>query len=513
MLKWWQTRLFHLRFAIRDPEVLIEMLDKSISKKRIRQLRKAKKAGIPTFVNPYYLSLLMVNPDKHLKGSDEAIREYVFYSKELVKEFGNIVAWEKEDIVEPGKPNAAGWILPSSRSTHRRYPEVAILIPNNMGRACAGLCSSCQRMYDFQRGHLNFDLNHLKAKSSWPERLAQFMDYFRKDSQLRDILITGGDALMASDKSLETVLDAVYQMAVNKIEDNKKRPDGEKYAEMRRVRLGTRLPAYLPLRVNVDLVTVLGNFKKKAQKIGMTQFVIQTHFETAMEITPESRRAIERLQSAGWIVTNQLVFTAGASKRGHTNKLRQVLNDLGVLTYYTFSVKGFKENSANFAPNERAVQEQMQEKIHGEVPHEYLDDIANIGLNAEKSKEILDSIRSKAGLPFLALDRNVLNLPGVGKSLSFRTIGLTPGGKRVLLFDHDHTRRHSPIIAKMGKVTIVESKSIMKYIEQMEAMGEDPTEYESIYGYSISQTEAVMPVYQYPEYEFEITEEMTNLEV
>jgi len=245
----------------------------------------------------------------------------------------------------------------------------------------------------------------------------------------------------------------------------------------------------------------------------MTQFVIQTHFETAMEITPESRRAIERLQSAGWIVTNQLVFTAGASKRGHTNKLRQVLNDLGVLTYYTFSVKGFKENSANFAPNERAVQEQMQEKIHGEVPHEYLDDIANIGLNAEKSKEILDSIRSKAGLPFLALDRNVLNLPGVGKSLSFRTIGLTPGGKRVLLFDHDHTRRHSPIIAKMGKVTIVESKSIMKYIEQMEAMGEDPTEYESIYGYSISQTEAVMPVYQYPEYEFEITEEMTNLEV
>jgi lysine 2,3-aminomutase len=513
MLKWWQIRLFHLRFAIRDPEILNEMLDHSISGKRMKLLRKAKEAGIPTFVNPHYLSLLNVNPPAHLKGADEVIREYVFYSKELVKEFGNIAAWEMEDIVEPGKPNAAGWILPSSHSMHRRYPEVAILIPNNVGRACAGLCSSCQRMYDFQRGHLNFDLSRLKPKSSWPDRLAQFMDYFRQDSQLRDILITGGDALMASNKSLKIVLDAVYEMAINKIEDNKKRPDGKKYAEMRRVRLGTRLPIYLPQRITMDLVSVLAAFKKKAVKAGMTQFVIQTHFETAMEITPVTRKAIERLQSAGWIVSNQLVFTAGASKRGHTAKLRQVLTDLGVLNYYTFTVKGFKENSNNFATNERAVQEQMQEKIHGILPPEYLEEIANISLHAEDSKKILTDIRKKSGLPFLALDRNVLNLPGVGKSLTFRTIGITPGGKRVLLFDHDHTRRHSPIIEKMGKVTIVESKSVAAYIAQMEAMGEDPAEYESMYGYSISKTEAIMPVYQYPDYEFETTEEMTNLEV
>lgn len=513
MLKWWQTRLFHLRFAIRDPQVLIEMVDGSLSEKRKKQLFRAKEAGIPTFVNPYYLSLLMVNPEKHLKGSDEAIREYIFYSKELVDVFGNIVAWEKEDIVEPGKPNAAGWILPSSHSLHRRYPEVAILIPNNMGRACAGLCSSCQRMYDFQRGNLNFDLNRLKPKASWPERLQQFMDYFRYDSQLRDILITGGDALMASDKSLNDVLDAVYTMAVNKIRDNRDRPDGEKFAEMRRIRLGTRLLAYLPQRITQDLAEVLESFRMKALEIGMTQFVIQTHFESAMEITPETKKAVERLQSAGWIVTNQLVFTAGASKRGHTNKLRQVLNDIGVLPYYTFSVKGFKENSANFATNERAVQEQMQEKVHGTLPDEYLDEIRNIGLNAGRSIEILARIRAKTGLPFLALDRNVLNLPGVGKSLTFRTIGITPGGKRVLLFDHDQTRRHSPIIEKMGKVTIVESKSVMKYIQQMEEMGEKASEYESVYGYSVSQTEKVMPVYQYPDYHFNVTGEMTNLEV
>ena len=218
------------------------------------------------------------------------------------------------------------------------------------------------------------------------------MEYFRNDSQLRDILITGGDALMASDQSLQFVLDAVYDMALKKIEDNKKRPEGKKYAEMRRVRIGTRLLAYLPQRISADLIEVLEAFKKKAMKKGFTQFVIQTHFETAMEVTPEARRAIERLQSAGWIITNQMVFTAAASKRGHTNKLRQVLNSLGVLTYYTFTVKGFKENSANFATNERAVQEQMQEKVIGKLPDEYLDDIGNIGLNAEKSRETLNRI-------------------------------------------------------------------------------------------------------------------------
>lgn len=82
-------------------------------------------------------------------------------------------------------------------------------------------------MYDFQRGHLNFDLSRLKPKGTWPERLREYMEYFRNDAQLRDILITGGDALMASNESLELVLNAVYDMAVRKIEDNKNRPDGK----------------------------------------------------------------------------------------------------------------------------------------------------------------------------------------------------------------------------------------------------------------------------------------------
>ncbi|MCK4677899.1 MAG: KamA family protein, partial [Bacteroidales bacterium] len=125
----------------------------------------------------------------------------------------------------------------------------------------------------------------------------------------------------------------------------------------------------------------------------------------------------------------------------------------------------------------------------------------------------LNTIRTQEKLRFLATDRNVLNLPGVGKSLTFRTIGLTYDGRRILEFEHDRTRVHSPIINKMGKVIIIESKSISEYLDQIENMGEDVEEYRSMFGYSIGETEVRMPLYEYPDYDFGITETMTNLEI
>jgi lysine 2,3-aminomutase len=65
----------------------------------------------------------------------------------------------------------------------------------------------------------------------------------------------------------------------------------------------------------------------------------------------------------------------------------------------------------------------------------------------------------------------------------------------------------------MGKVIIIESKSISEYLRQLEDIGEDITEYESIWGYSIGETEPRLPIYEYPEYEFETTQELTNLEI
>jgi lysine 2,3-aminomutase len=513
MQDWWNDRLFQLRFTVRTPELLNEMLNHSLRKKTMDILHEAKKAGIPTFVNPYYLSLLNVDEPESLRGSDQAIRDYVIYSRELVEEFGEIAAWEKEDIVEAGKPNAAGWVLPAGDNIHRRYPEVAILIPDTMGRACGGLCAVCQRMYDFQRGNLNFNLQKLKPSEKWPDTLERVMSYFEEDAQLRDILITGGDALMSSDKTLKSILDAVYNMALRKKQANEGRKEGEKLAEILRVRLGTRLPVYLPQRIHKGLIDILREFKDKASAIGLRQFVIQTHFESAMEVTPEAEKGIKKLLKAGWIITNQQVFTAAASKRGHTAKLRKVLNDIGVLPYYTFSVKGYHENSYNFATNERAVQEQIEEKRLGLVPHSQLDHIRALPDHAPDMIKNVNQIRKDAGIPFLATDRNVLNLPGVGKSLTYRVIGITKDGRRILEFDHDHTRSHSPIIEKMGRLVIIESKSIASYLRQMHAYGENVEEYEDVFGYSIGETEPRMPIYEYPDYAFQVTESYSNLVV
>lgn len=513
MRVWWNDYHFHLRFAVRSPKLLNELLDYSLDLDTQKVLEKAEQKGIPFFVNPYYLSLLNTRTPDFAAGSDLAIRHYVIYSKPLIDHFGNINAWEKEDIVQPGKPNAAGWLLPSHRSVHRRYPEVAILIPDTMGRACGGLCVSCQRMYDFQRGNLNFNLDKLKPNETWNEKLQRLLKYWENDTQLRDVLITGGDALMSRDKSLKNILDEVLQMIIRKVEANKSRPEGEKFAEIQRIRLGSRLLAYLPQRITDNLINILQDFKKKATPYGVKQFVIQTHFESPMEVTPESAQAVHKLVSAGWTVTNQLVFTSAASRRGHTAKLRKVLNDIGVITYYTFSVKGFQENTFNYATNARAVQEQIEEKVIGSVPKEYNGKIKQFALEADSMVYNLRKLRDELKVPFLATDRNVINLPGVGKSLTFRTIGITRWGRRILEFDHDHTRWHSPIINKIGKVVIIESKPIGEYLHQLEEMGEDRKEYSSVWGYSIGETEPRLSIFDYPGYDFKITNKLTNLEI
>ncbi len=511
--EWWGDHMFHLRFAVRSPTLLNELLDYSLDLDTQKLLERAEKKGIPFFVNPYYLSLLSTRTAGFAAGADLAIRHYVIYSKPLIDQFGNIEAWEKEDKVEPGKPNAAGWLLPSHHNVHRRYPEVAIMIPDTMGRACGGLCVSCQRMYDFQRGNLNFNLDRLRPKETWDEKLRSLLDYYENDTQLRDILITGGDALMSRDKSLEKILDEVCEMALRKREANKKRPDGTKYAEILRIRLGTRLLAYLPQRVTPNLQKILAGFRKKASAAGLRQFVIQTHFESPMEVTPEAQLAVRRLISAGWMVTNQLVFTSAASRRGHTAMLRKVLNDIGVITYYTFSVKGFLENTFNYATNARAVQEQWEEKYVGEIPGQFREEIRSLSDNPERMIENLAGLRERSGISFLATDRNVINLPAVGKSMTFRTIGITRWGRRILEFDHDHNRWHSPIINKLGKMVIIESKPVGEYLKQLQEMGEEPDEYRSIWGYSIGETEPRMPLFEYPEYPYRVTGEISNLDV
>ena len=507
---WWDDFRFHLAMAVKSPSELNRFLGNSLSAETMYLLSKARKKGMPFFATPYYLSLLDITGKAY---DDETIRSYILYSPQLVETYGNIRAWEKEDVVEAGKPNAAGWLLPDGHNIHRRYPEVAILIPDTMGRACGGLCASCQRMYDFQSERLNFEFESLRPKESWDHKLRRLMAYFEEDTQLRDILITGGDALMSQNKTLRNILEAVYRMACRKRKANQARPDGEKYAELQRVRLGSRLPAYLPMRIDDQLVEVLKEFREKASAVGVKQFVIQTHFQSPLEVTPEAREAIRKILSAGWLITNQLVYTVAASRRGHTTRLRQVLNSLGVVCYYTFSVKGFSENYAVFTPNSRSMQEQQEEKLFGRMTEEQTAELDAALTGEGDTAGRIRRFMKKHRLPFLATDRSVLNLPAIGKSMTFRLVGITAEGKRILRFDHDRTRRHSPIIDRMGEIYIVENKSVAAYLRQLEKMGEDAEDYASIWGYTHGQTEPRFGLYVYPDFPFGVTDRVSNLEL
>ena len=508
--RWWGESRFHLSMAVKSATELNRMLDGTLSGETLRIYQQAQEKGIPVFVTPYYLSLL--NPTG--KGYDDAaIRSYVIYSSRLVETFGCIRAWEREDIVEEGKPNVAGWLLPGGHNIHRRYPEVAILIPDTMGRACGGLCASCQRMYDFQSRRLNFELEKLKPKENWNTRLRKLMDYFEHDTQIRDILITGGDALMSRNATLRNILDAVCKMAVRKRQANLSRPDGEKYAELQRVRLGTRLPVYLPMRVDDELLDILRDFRQKAAEAGITQLFVQTHFQSPLEVTPESREAIRRILSTGWAVTNQLVYNVAASRRGHTAKLRKVLNSLGVICYYTFTVKGFEENYEVFAPNARSLQESAEEKAWGrlapEAEHDFLESLDGAPNKAVAVRQFC----AAHDVPFLATDRSVLNLPGIGKSMSFALVGVDAKGRRILRFDHDRTRRHSPIIDRVHEVYIRENKPVYRYLLQLQDMGEDMGEYETLWAYTEGETERRFPFFEYPVPDFSVTSRYTNLDV
>ena len=155
----------------------------------------------------------------------------------------------------------------------------------------------------------------------------------------------------------------------------------------------------------------------------------------------------------------------------------------------------------------------MEEKYVGTLDKKQREDVRVLADTPGDAVQAIARLRESGSLPFLATDRNVINLPGVGKSLTFRVIGITRFGRRILEYEHDPTRAHSPIIEKMGKVIIIESKSVSEYLQQLEELGEDINEYDGLYGYSMGETEERVPLYEYPGYSYAVTDEMTNLEI
>jgi lysine 2,3-aminomutase len=143
------------------------------------------------------------------------------------------------------------------------------------------------------------------------EQIDACIEYIRQHSEVRDVLISGGDVFMQSDEMLEYVISSLRQI---------------EHVEI--IRLGTRTPVVMPQRITQSLCDML----KKYHPIW-----VNVHFNHPNEITPESAAACARLADAGIPLGNQSVLLAGVNDCVHV--MRKLVNDLvkiRVRPYYIY---------------------------------------------------------------------------------------------------------------------------------------------------------------------------------
>jgi len=209
-------------------------------------------------------------------------------------------AQELKDVLGEDDPMGEEFTSPVPSIT-RRYPDRLIIKVTNQ---CAMYCRHCQR----RRNIGEVDTGTPKAQ------LEKALDYIRDHSEIRDVLLTGGDAFMLNEERLDWILGEL-----DKIE----------HVEVKR--LGSRTPVTMPQRITADLCKVL----EKHHPV-----YVNTHFNNPKEVTPEAAEACDRLTRAGVPIGNQAVLLKGINNDPHVmKKLNHELLKIRVRPYYIFHAK------------------------------------------------------------------------------------------------------------------------------------------------------------------------------
>ncbi|MBP8989000.1 MAG: KamA family radical SAM protein [Clostridia bacterium] len=233
-------------------------------------------------ISPYYLSLIDPN------NPNCPIRKQAVPS-----------ILELDEKGEPDPMDEEGW-TPAELIT-RRYPDRLIIKVTNL---CGMYCRFCQRRRLIGECDVHASQNQLK----------QAINYVRNHPEIRDVLITGGDAFMLSDEAIDWLLSELRQI---------------KHVEI--IRFGTRTPVTLPQRITPELTQIL----KKYHPI-----YVNTHFNSPREITRESKKACDMLADAGIPLGNQMVLLNGINNNKYVvRKLNQALLTIRVKPYYIFHPK------------------------------------------------------------------------------------------------------------------------------------------------------------------------------
>lgn len=275
----WNDYHWQLKNRISDIDTLskvIELTDFEIES--IEKVGQSYRWGI----SPYYLSLIddrdMLDPIK---------LQSIPIAMEL----------EGDGIDDPmGEEftNPAGSIT-------RRYPDRLII---NVTNECAMYCRHCQR-----RRNIGSSDDHVSRKD-----LAESVEYIKNNPEIRDVLITGGDALALSDDTLDWLLGEIHAIPT-----------------VDYIRLGTRTLVTMPQRITDNLINIL----KKYPPI-----YINTQFNHPLEITPDVKAACDKLSLAGVPLGNQAVLLNGVNNDKFVMRLlNQELLKCRIRPYYIFHSK------------------------------------------------------------------------------------------------------------------------------------------------------------------------------
>jgi lysine 2,3-aminomutase len=248
----WQDWHWQYRSRIRDAESLSRVLHlREGEKQEIAQCLERFRMA----VTPYYASL--IDPD----DPADPIRAQAVPSIHETE----VYPWEMADpLDEEGES-------PVPNIVHR-YPDRVLLL---VTRCCAMYCRHCTRRRLV--GEEDYSISDAELDAA--------LDYIRRTPAIRDVLVSGGDPLTLSDGRLENILSRLR--AIDHVEV---------------IRIGTRVPVTLPMRVTPELLAMLRRYQP---------LWINTHFNHPRELTADSIAACGRIVDAGIPLGNQSVLLRG----------------------------------------------------------------------------------------------------------------------------------------------------------------------------------------------------------
>ncbi len=232
-------------------------------------------------ITPYFASLL----DPHNPGCPLR-RQVVPTSQEL--------SLGRADMADPLSEDCHS---PVPGLVHRYPDRVLVLVTDQ----CAAYCRHCTRRR----------LVGARQQVMGLAQMDRVVRYVAQHSEVRDVLISGGDPLIMGDRHIEHLLARLRAIPHVEI-----------------IRLGTRVPVYLPQRITPELVAMLRRYHP---------LYINIHFNHPDEVTPEVQAACARLADAGIPLGSQTVLLRGINDCPHVMKrLMQRMLMLRVRPYYLY---------------------------------------------------------------------------------------------------------------------------------------------------------------------------------